>query len=315
MRTKQAFATGLLALAPALTGCLSHTHSVLKTRPPDVVYGTTLDHLLKQIDDRYAQVQNMQATIEITYSTGGSTQGLVKECTPKDGYIILGKPENIRVIALFPVVKSKMLDMVSDGASFKMLIPPEHCAIIGSDVVKNSSQKGIYTLRPTMILDSLLIRGIGPDQDVAMTQDSRTLPDPKTRKDVIEEPDYNLEFLSPPEGKVARTLRVIHIGRIDLLPYQQDIYNADGKVETQAFYDNYKTFGDIKFPTKIRIERPLDELSLNITITKSIFNQKPDTNPFDIGPIPANYTIQNMDDPARATITDPCVARATQSPN
>jgi hypothetical protein len=166
-----------------------------------------------------------------------------------------------------------------------------------------------------MILDSLLIRGIGPDQDVAMTQDSRTLPDPKTRKDVIEEPDYNLEFLSPPEGKVARTLRVIHIGRIDLLPYQQDIYNADGKVETQAFYDNYKTFGDIKFPTKIRIERPLDELSLNITITKSIFNQKPDTNPFDIGPIPANYTIQNMDDPASATITDPCVARATQSPN
>src|ERR1017187_6444951 len=163
MRIKQAFATGLLALAPALTGCYVHTHSVLKTRPPDIFYSTTLDQLLKQIDDRYAQVQSMQATVAITYSTGGSMQGMVKEYTPKDGYIILGKPENIRVIVLFPVVRSNMLDMVSDGTSFKMLIPPEHCAIVGADVVKNSSQKGIYSLRPAMILDSLMIRGLQPN--------------------------------------------------------------------------------------------------------------------------------------------------------
>ena len=37
MRIRQAVATGLLAMTPALTGCLVHTHSVLKTRLPDVV--------------------------------------------------------------------------------------------------------------------------------------------------------------------------------------------------------------------------------------------------------------------------------------
>jgi hypothetical protein len=320
MRIRQAFATGLLALLPALTGCLSHSHSVLKTRLPDVVQNATLDQLLKQVDDRYAAVQSMQASIEITYSTGGSMQGAIKEYTNLngdgyDGYIILGKPENIRVIILVPFVKSNMLDMVSDGASFKMLIPPEHCAIVGSDVVKNSSSKGIYSLRPGMILDSLMIRGLQPGQVVTLTQDSRPgYPDPKKRKQLIVEPDYDIEFLSQPQGDVASTLRVIHISRANLLPWRQDIYNADGKIETQAFYDNYKTFGDIKFPTKIRIERPLDELSLTILITKDTFNLKPETDPFDIGPIPANDSVQNMDSPASAA-TAPCAAHATQSPN
>ena len=315
MRIQKLLATGLLALTPALTGCLIRTHSVLKTRPPDVVHSTNLDQLLRQIDDRYAAIQSMQATVQITYSTGGSMQGVVNSLRYYlDGYIILGKPENIHVMMLAPIVKSRIIDMVSDGASFKMLIPPKDCAIIGSDVVKNSSQKGLYSLRPAIILDSLMIRSREPDQVVSMTQGSRIPPGQTTRKSVIEEPTYNIEFLSQPDGHTARALRVVQIGRATLLPTRQDIYNADGKIETQAFYDKYKPFGNIQFPTRIRIERPLDELSLNIVITKDTFNQKPDTNPFDIGPIPANYTVQNMDDPASAATT-PCAARATQSPH
>jgi hypothetical protein len=315
MRIKQAFATGLLALAPALTGCLSHSHSVLKTRLPDIVQNAPLNQLLQQTSDRYAAIQSMQAAVEITYSTGGSMQGVVKEYLSLNGYIILGKPENIHVIMQTPLVHSDMIDMVSDGKSFKMKIWPKSCAIVGSDVVTNSSQKGIYGLRPAVILDSLMIRSREPGQVVTLTQDSRPgYPDPKKRKQQIVEPDYDIELLSQPQGDVASALRVIHISRVNLLPWRQDIYNADGKIETQAFYDNYKTYGDIQFPTKIRIERPLDELSLNITITKNTLNRKPDTDPFDIGPIPTKYTVQNMDDPASAA-TAPCGAHATQSPN
>jgi hypothetical protein len=316
MRIKQAFATGLLALAPALTGCLVHTHSVLRTRPPEVVYGTTLDELLKQVSDRNAAIQTMTAFVDVVACTGGASKGEVKCYPPFSGYIIIGSPEHIRVILKVPVFSSQALDMVSDGNAFTLVIPPENCAITGSDAVTNGSAKGLYSLRPAVILDSLLIRGIGPDQDVAMTQGSRTLPDPKTRKDVILEPDYNLEFLSPPEGRVARALRVIHIGRIDLLPYQQDIYNSEGKVATQAFYSNYQKFGGVNFPTTIRIERPLDELSLTITVNKKTsFNQKLLENQFKLDIPDTIAHVTNMDDPASATITTPCVAHATQSPH
>jgi outer membrane lipoprotein-sorting protein len=301
-------------MTPALTGCLVHTHSVLKTRLPDVVLNSTLDQLLKQVDERNAAIQSMTLYVRMSTSTGGSLQGEVKESISFNGFIVIGKPEQINVILKVPLLGSQALDMVSDGKSFKMLIPPKNCAIIGSDVVTNSSQKGLYSLRPAVILDSLLIHGLEPDQVVSMTQDSRVVENPKKRKDLIQEPDYDIEFFSQPQGPVARTLRVLHTSRVDLLPWRQDIYDADGKVATQAFYSNYQKFGNIDFPTKIVIQRPLDELGLTITITKATFNQPLPDDQFNLGPIPADYAVQNMDDPVSAA-TAPCVVHGPQSPH
>jgi len=301
-------------MTPALTGCLVHTRSVLKTQLPDVVYNSTLDQLLKQVDERNAAIQSMTLYVQMSTSTGGSLQGKVKESISFNGFIFIGKPEQINVILTVPILGSQALDMVSDGKTFKMLIPPKNCAIIGSDVVTNSSQKGLYSLRPAVILDSLLIQGLQPDQVVSMTQDSRVIENPKKRKDLIQDPDYDVEFLSQPQGQIARTLHVVHIDRMNLLPWRQDIYDADGKVATQAFYSNYQKFGDINFPTKIVIQRPLDELGLTITITKgTTFNQPllEDQFKLDIPDTTAHLT--NMDDPASATIKDPCAAHVPQS--
>jgi len=315
MRIRQAVAIALLALTPALTGCFRHTHTVLKTRLPDVVLSSSLDHLLDQVNQRNQAIQSMTAIDHIVATTGGSRKGEVTEYISFSGYIVIGKPENIDVILKLPYVGSDALHMVSDGKTFKMLMPPKDCAIIGSDVVTNSAQTGLYSLRPAVILDSLLIHGLQPGQVVAMNQDSRTLPDPKTHKDVIEEPDYDIEFLSQPDGQVAHTLRVIHIGRATLLPYRQDIYNAEGKVETQAFYSNYQKFGDIMFPTKIEIQRPLDELSLTITISRATFNQGLPDDQFKLDIPPTTAHITNMDDPANGAITDPCAVHVPQSPH
>jgi outer membrane lipoprotein-sorting protein len=312
MRIRKAVSLALFALSPALTGCLVHTHSVLRTRPPEVVYSTSLDQLLNQVNQRYNEVHSMTSTVQLYACTGGAIEGQVK-CVNFSGYIVIGKPENINVILKVPVVGSDALDMISDGKTFKMLIPHEDCAIAGSDVVANGSQKGLYSLRPAVILDSLLIRGLQADQVVSMTQDSWTPPQPKNRKGIIEDPDYDIEFLSEPQGQSAHTLRVVHIDRVNLLPWRQDIYNSDGKVETQASYSNYQKFGDINFPRKIEIQRPLDELSLTITISKASFNQTLPDDQFKLD-IPATIAhITNMDDPASASIKDPCAAHAPQS--
>jgi hypothetical protein len=292
-----------------------HTHSVLKTRLPTVVLGANLDQLLQQVDERYTSVQSMTAAVQVAACTGGSSKGEVK-CYPSfSGHIVIGKPQNILVLLQVPLLGSRALDMVSDGKTFKLLIPPESCAIIGSDF-SPPSQKGLYSLRPAVILDSMLIQGLKPNQVVSMTQDSWTPPQPKNRKGIIEDPDYDIEFLSQPQGQVAQALHVVHIDRTNLLPWRQDIYNAEGKVETQAIYSNYKKFGDITFPTRIEIQRPLDELSLTITINpkSTSFNQSLESDQFDLGPIPASYAVQNMDDPASAA-TNPCGAHAPQSPH
>jgi outer membrane lipoprotein-sorting protein len=303
----------LLLLPVLTTGCFSHTRIVPKTRPADIVLNATLDQLLKQVNDRYDSINSVTAIVEIATSTGGSLQGVVKESIAFSGAIIIGKPDQINVLLQVPLLGSRALDMVSDGKNFKMLIPPKNCAIIGSDDVANTSQKGLYSLRPAVILDSMLVRGLEANQVVSETQDMRIVENPRKKNDLIEEPDYDLEFLSQPKGQVARTLHVIHISRANLLPYQQDIYDADGKVATQAFYSGYQKFGDLDFPTKIVIQRPLDELGLTITISKATFNQPLDPDQFKLD-LPDAIAIQNMDDPASAA-TAPCAAHATESPH
>ena len=126
------------------------------------------------------------------------------------------------------------------------------------------------------------VRGLAPDEIASLTTDVRIVQDPKKKKDLIEEPDYELQILSQPQGQTVHTHRVIHISRIDLEPFQQDIYDADGKVVTQAVYSNYRKYGNISFPSKIVITRPLDQYSLTVTITKPALNQPMDNDQFDL---------------------------------
>jgi hypothetical protein len=293
MRIRQALAVGLVALAPALTGCLTHIRTVPKTRPAEVVMNATLDQLLSQVETRFNQIQSLSATVEIVASEGGARQGQIKEFPSFSGYILLRKPEDLNILLRLPVLGSQAFDMVSNGKTWKLWSPPKHLAMIGTSDVADSSQHGLESLRPKVISDSLLVHGLAPDQIVVLTQDSRVIPDEKDKKQLIEEPDYELSILEPPQGKTAHTLRVIHIGRSTLLPYQQDIYDQNGHVVTQAFYSNYQYFGDIPFPMKIVIKRPQDQYGLAITVTKLLVNQKLDDDQFDLK-FPEGVTVKTM---------------------
>jgi outer membrane lipoprotein-sorting protein len=273
---------GVVSLAPALTGCLTHIRTVPKTHPAEVVMNATLDQLLSQVETRFNQIQSLNARVEIVASEGGARQGQIKEYPSFSGFILLRKPEDLNVLLRLPVVGSQALDMVSDGKIWKLWVPRRNLAMVGTGEAADPSQHGLEGLRPKVIFDSMLVRGLAPDQIVDLTQDSRIIPDPKDKKQLIEEPDYELSILEPPQGNTAHTLRVIHIGRSNLLPYQQDIYDRYGNVVTQAFYSDYQYFGDIPFPMKIEIKRPQDQYGLAITITKLTVNQKLDDDQFDL---------------------------------
>jgi len=88
--------------------------------------------------------------------------------------------------------------------------------------------------------------------------------------------------------------RLVHINRLDMLPFQQDIYDADGQIVTQATYENYRSFGDQQFPTLITIWRPQDLYSLKIQITKLTLNQEFDSDQFELK-IPAGVTVKKME--------------------
>lgn len=293
MRIRQAFAVGLIGLAPALTGCLTHTRVVPKTRLAPVVMSTSLDQLGRQINLRFDSIQSMNAAVEISASTGGNLQGKVKDTTSLRGYILMRKPADLRVLLLVPVVGTRAIDMVTDGKNFKLLIPPRHEAMVGTNEVTHPSRNGLENLRPIVFFDSMFVQGPAPDQIISMTSDTRIVDVGKKKKDLVEEPAYAVQILDQPKGQNARTLRVIHIDSTNLLPYQQDIYDASGNVATKAYYSDYQYYENTPFPATIHIERPQDHYSLTVVITKLTLNQKLDNDQFELN-IPTGYPVQTM---------------------
>ncbi len=293
-KIRQVCVVGLIGLAPALTGCLSRTRTVPKTRVADVIMSTSLDAMSQQINARYEAIQTMTASVSLTAVTGGGLQGQEKVYTTLNGYIFMRKPEELRVLLRVPVLGSTAVDMVSDGQNFKLVIPSQNKAMEGTNAeVTTHSKNPLYDLRPYVFFDAMFVRGQGPGQILSMTTDTRVIESGKKKKDLIEEPAYALQVLAQPEGNIVRTLRVIHINSTDLLPFQQDIYNKDGVIVTRALYSNYQLFDNIPFPTTIVIQRPRDHYNLTVTITKLTINQKLEDDQFELK-IPESMPIQVM---------------------
>ena len=70
-------------------------------------------------------------------------------------------------------------------------------------------------------------------------------------------------------------VRVITFHRDDLQPYQQDIYDGEGNLETQVFYAAYQNFGSSSYPTRVTIKRPIEELEIVLSVEDVKENQTP----------------------------------------
>lgn len=291
---RRLLAGAALLLALPLGGCYSvHTRNVDRTVLAPHVLNATLEQLVSQMNAKYKAVQTLNATVDITASTGGRHEGQVKEIPTFAGYIMLRKPTDLRVLMLVPVLRSRALDMVSDGKNFKLLIPPKNRAVEGSDEVSTPSKNGLENLRPNIVRDALLVPAVGPDEYVDLTENSRLLAPARGRKERIEEPDYDLAILRVRSDHVLERVRVIHISRVDLQPYQQDIYDHAGHVVTVVTYDKYQKFDQVDFPMSILITRPLDEYTLKIDVTKLAVNSKLEDDQFVLK-IPDTIPIQKM---------------------
>lgn len=284
-----------LALSTGLTGCYKTVHIVQQTVAPDVYRSAPVEVLEKEISDRDDAIKTLNAAVEITASVGGGKEGKVTEYTSFKGYIFVRKPRDLRVLLQLPVLGSKAMDMVSDANGFTLMRASTHGNVWaqGSNVVTKPSKNTLENLRPPMFFDSLLVPGVGPNELVELTENTRLVPFKTKKNQVIEEPDYDVTISRIKSGNVLQRVRVIHINRIDMLPFEQDTYDENNRLVTVATYDNYKEYGDQKFPSTITIKRPLEEYSLKIDVTKLTLNGTFDDDQFELK-IPAGVTVQKL---------------------
>lgn len=293
--TGRALAITLTAgLALSLSGCLTvHSRTVDKTVVAKNLMDATLEQLNNRLADQYSQLKTLNAKVTIKASTGGQHEGEVKEIPAFSGYILLRKPSDLRVIMELPLVGSMALDMVADGKTFKLSIPPRKVAREGSEELTKPSSKGFENLRPSVVRDALRVPPVGGDEFVSETQNARILPPAKGKKEATEEPDYDLTISRVKQGNELQTVRVIHVSRVTLKPYEQDIYDKAGHLVEIVTYDKYQKFGDIDFPMSIHIAMPIDEYSMQIDVTKLTLNQDMDDEQFVLK-FPEGTPVQKM---------------------
>src|ERR1035437_44008 len=255
-----AYALALLLPLP-LSGCfvLATTRRLPVPKPPQIVRTVSPEQLVAKVNQRWAELDTLNATVDIQASVLKSRQGVAKDYTTFRGIILMRKPEMLRVFGRVPVLGTRMFDMVSDGKNFTLWIPSRNKAVKGANELKKKSVSQVENMRPGFFVDAMMVRGLEPDDVYAVVSDTETI-DAAAKKHLYTVPEYILSIMRRnPGSQQLIPIRVVTFHRDDLLPYQQDLYDSDGSLETEVFYSQYVDYGTSTFPAKVIIKRPLEE--------------------------------------------------------
>jgi hypothetical protein len=261
---------------------------------PSIIQTVTPDDLVARLNQRWAALDSLNATVEIQTSELKSKEGVAKDYTTIRGHILMRKPEMLRVFGQVPVLGTRMFDMASDGKDFTLFIPSKSMAVKGPNKQRKKSANRLENLRPGFFLDAMVVRGLEPDDLYAVVADSETIED-TARKHLFNVPEYRLSISRRNPGSQQLTpVRVVLFHRDDLLPYEQDIYDRDGNLETHVDYANYQDFDSVRYPSMITIRRPLEEYQIVLTVEKVVENMELKDDQFQIK-IPDGTKIQNLE--------------------
>ena len=232
----------------------------------------TKQELLDRINNEATKIKTLNATVNIATSVGGEKKGKVTDYEEIRGYILVRKPDMLRMIGLFPIVRNKAFDMVSDGSEFKLSIPAKNKFYVGHNDVFHPAANPLENLRPQVIYNALLLPEINPANEIAVLEDStEIIYDIKSRKN-LEQPDYVIDVIHHAGGNNWYLSRKVVFNRTNLVPHRQIIYDQQGNIATDATYQVYQDYSGVRFPSVIEITRPQEEYSIRLTVEKLVIN-------------------------------------------
>jgi len=288
----------LLPLAFSLlfgtTGCLFRTRTAEVKLSTAKLETATQAELIDRLNQEASQVRTLNATVDIDTSVGGAKRGKVTEFKQIRGYILVRKPDMLRMIGLYPIVHNKAFDIVSDGSAFKLWVSANSKFYVGHNEVIEGSDNPLDTLRPQAIYDSLLLHPVNPEDEIAVLESSsETFVDAKTRQKMIQ-PNYVLDVIRK-RGNTWKLARKVVFDRTNLMPHRQIVFDDKGDPATDASYQFYRDYDGVQFPTYIDIKRPQEEYSIRLSMVKLTIDQPISDEQFVLQR-PAGSILVNLDE-------------------
>lgn len=219
------------------------------------------DALIAKIGQVYDSIRDFSATVDMVPAIGTAEKSRITEYKDIRGYVLFRKPSDIRLIGLYPVVRNKAFDMVSNGEAFRLYVPVHNRFIVGKNQAASPPSKNkLENLRPQHFQDALLVRPVTPDETPVL----ENLTD--------EENAVYILHLLRNNGQL-RLGRSVWFDRATLAPVRQIIFDPAGNILTDARYSQWQTYDNVPFPKQISINRPQDEYAVVVTVVKMEINK------------------------------------------
>ena len=256
----------LLCLIPlGLSSCLARRRVFSRiggkaTQPLLVADRSTLVDIIAR---QYEAIHDFNATVDMVPALGSAEKSKITEYKDVRAFILFRKPGDIRLIGLYPVVRNKAFDMVSDGTSFKLYVPSQNRFLVGRNEIEQPSKNKLENLRPQHFLEALLVRPVDLDRDKLLLENF-------TDEDNA---FYVIHVVHENGGGQLQLDRTIWFNRYNLLMARQLIFDAAGNILTDARYAQWQPYDKVAFPKHIEINRPRDEYAVVIDIVKMDINK------------------------------------------
>jgi len=254
----------LLLLVPA--SCLSRRRVLPEEQRLLPAKAATRAELSEYLVARSHEVQTLQGTISLDLTGGGAKSGVLTEYHQTKGYVLVDRPNHIRLKVEAPIVLSTVLDMVSDGRQYRVSIPVKNQFLIGEVNAPAHSKNSLANLRPQHLLDGLFV-DIRPYMSNPQVRSSFEETVQGRRSYYV----FSYINIAEPEGQL---LEKLWIDRTDMRVSRKQVFGKDGRVETDVEYSNYGTTEGNSFPQLVVIERPIEDYTLKMTFQQTALNQK-----------------------------------------
>jgi outer membrane lipoprotein-sorting protein len=274
----------LLCLIPlGLSSCLARRRAFARSggKPTQPLLVADQSTLVGIIAKQYAAIHDFNATVDMVPALGSTEKSKITEYKDVRAFILFRKPGDIRLIGLYPVVRNKAFDMVSDGTNFKLYVPARDRFLVGRNEIDLPSENKLENLRPQHFLEALMVRPIDADRDKLLLENF-------TDEDNA---FYVLHVVHVNGGGQLQLARTIWFNRYNLAMARQLIFDAAGNILTDARYTGWQPYDNMAFPKHIEINRPRDEYAVVIDIVKMDINKGVSDDKFELDQ-PEGTTLQ-----------------------
>jgi len=261
--------------AAGLSSCIARRRLIARkgaSNPQQQLLTADRQTLIDTIVREYEAVHDFNAEVDMVPALGSVEKSKITEYKDVRAYVLFRKPSDIRLIGLYPVVRNKAFDMVSDGDQFKLFVPSKNAFLVGKNEIEAPSKNKLENLRPQHFLDAMLVKPIDTVHDKVLLMNL-------TDED-------NAFYILPVvhdngNGQLVLT-RSVWFNRYNLTIARQFIFDATGNILTDARYSDWKNYDNVPFPKHIEINRPRDEYAVVIDIVKMDINKGVSTDKFTL---------------------------------